>query len=114
MDAVKYVFTKRIQVSNGQIVTDIHRRSFIPKQYLSHSTRKIRQSSSTSITSEQGENMEDEWTNEERVDGEDTNGERYDDNDNDNDNDDDDKPILLPKRVIEIPIQGELKYFVCM
>ena len=32
---------------------------------------------------------------------------------NESDEIDEDKPILLPKRIIEIPIQGETNYFVC-
>ena len=33
---------------------------------------------------------------------------------NEEDEIEEDKPILLPKRIIEIPIRGETHYFVCM
>ena len=74
MDAVKYVFTKRIQVNGDQLVTDISRRKFVPEAYL--------------------ESIPNESPSDEA--------------------DDENRAIILPKRIIQIPIHGVVYHYLCM
>lgn len=83
MDAVKYIFTKRLQVCNGKTITNIRRRGFVPSKHLYGYSGNG-----------------PEWKHLEK--------------NEDEDDIEEDKPILLPKRIIEIPIHGETNYFVCM
>ena len=74
MDAVKYVFTKRIQVNEDKLVTNFTRSKFVPEEYL--------------------ESIPNETPNDETP-------------------DDETHPILLPKRIIGIPIHGRIYHYIC-
>ena len=44
LDAIKYVFKKGIQINNQELVTDVNRRDFVPKEYLHHVISEVKSS----------------------------------------------------------------------
>ena len=72
---------------DGKTVANIRRRNFVPSKYLFRYAGN-----------------ESEWNNPAMNENDETAEDEI----------EEDKPILLPKRIIEIPIQGETNYFVCM
>ena len=42
LDAIKYIFKKGIQINNQEIVEDVYRRDFVPKEYLHHVVTEVK------------------------------------------------------------------------